>query len=146
MLLCYTPFALTQLTIRLMQHSVSFSRYPNKIAFHDLRRKRISRSSTKLICELIPYKCVRISYKSDQQSWFAFHDTRPSTILSSHLNQWLITFNNTSMHYTLICINCLRMSKAKTINVLKIIIKKKFPSIPKNLITSFFNKKSHFFM
>jgi len=65
--LCTNPTN-TLLTIRLMQHSVSFSRFPNKMAFHDLSRKRIVKNSfanhTKYICKLIPYEWVTISHQS----------------------------------------------------------------------------------
>lgn len=65
--LCTNPIN-TLLTIRLMQHSVSFSRYPNKLAFHDLSRKRVGKNSfanrAKFICELVPYEWVTISSKS----------------------------------------------------------------------------------
>jgi len=42
--LCTNPTNMLQ-TIRPMQHSVSFSRYPNKLAFHDLSRKCVGRNS-----------------------------------------------------------------------------------------------------
>jgi len=64
--LCTNPTN-TLLTIRLMQNSVSFSRFPNKIAFHDQSRKRIGKNSfanrAKYISELIPYEWVTINSK-----------------------------------------------------------------------------------
>jgi len=68
--LCTNPTN-TLLTIRLMQNSVSFSRYPNKLAFHDLSRKRIGKNSfanrAKYISKLIPYEWVTISFKTFRQ-------------------------------------------------------------------------------
>lgn len=61
-LLHYTPFVLTWitlLTIKLIQQSVSFSRYPDRLAFFDISMKRIGNQSftnrAKKISELIPF-------------------------------------------------------------------------------------------
>jgi len=55
----------TVLTIRLMQESVSFFRFPNKISFVDYSRKCIGRSffvnRCKSICKLIPFEWLQLN-------------------------------------------------------------------------------------
>jgi len=64
--LCTNPTN-TILTTRLMQQSLSFSRFPNKISFTDYSRKRIGRTSfinrSKGINEKIPFEWLHLDVR-----------------------------------------------------------------------------------
>jgi len=104
----YTNPTNTLLTIQLMQNSVSFSRFPNKIVFHDLSRKRIGKNSfgncAKYISELIPYEWVTINSKTFRHciktsapifiQWYTHLNFLNSTNISSTRLKMLKTSKN----------------------------------------------------
>jgi len=55
----------TVLTLKLIERAISFSRYPNKLAFFDASKKCIGRQSfanrSKLIAELIPFDWAHLN-------------------------------------------------------------------------------------